>query len=65
MADYGALEKWNARQCSRKWNEIGFTHDTPQTQFNIGRTPTFSTSYTSSPIDKSPHHTFYPFVSAT
>jgi hypothetical protein len=62
MADFGAVEKWNSKQCSRKWQEIGFTHDsTPFSQFT--RTPTFGHSYTSSPIDTQ-HHAFYPFVSA-
>jgi len=62
MADFGAAEKWSSKQCSRKWQDIGFNHDASFSHF--ARTPTFSTTYTSSPIDASPH-TFFPFVSAS
>jgi len=63
MAEFGAVEKWTPAQCSRKWQEIGFGHETT-TFGQLTRTPTFSNSYTSSPIDSSPQR-FYAFVSAS
>jgi hypothetical protein len=60
MTEFGATEKWTAKQCGRKWQEISFTADqfyTPQ----LLRTPTFAQSYTSSPVD-GPTPGYFPFA---
>ncbi|KAF2496904.1 hypothetical protein BU16DRAFT_459279 [Lophium mytilinum] len=47
MADYGASERWSARQCARKWGEID-PGPTPYTTFDHP-TPSY-TNYTMSPV---------------
>ncbi|KAF2669331.1 hypothetical protein BT63DRAFT_425068 [Microthyrium microscopicum] len=62
MASFGAAEKWSAKQCERKWQDIAYGSEHIITQ-HITRTPTFSTSYTSSPVD-GPAQGYYPFGNA-
>jgi len=56
MAEYGAAEKWSARQCARKWGEID-PGPTPYTTFDHS-TPSY-TNYTMSPIEGAP---FLPYL---
>jgi len=51
MAEYGATEKWSARQCARKLSELSSTGDQYFNPMMMMRTPTFSTSHTSSPTE--------------
>jgi len=62
MADYGAADKFSSKQCTRKWQEISTPNQDP-TISQFARTPTWSTTYTASPIDA--NDGFFPFVSAS
>ncbi|OCK77371.1 hypothetical protein K432DRAFT_384748 [Lepidopterella palustris CBS 459.81] len=56
MVEYGASEKWSARQCARKWQEI----DPGPTPYTTYEHPTSSyTTYTMSPVEAPP---FLPFL---
>jgi hypothetical protein len=54
MLEYGAAEKWTARQCARKWAEID-PGPTPYTTYEHH----VYTPYAMSPVE--PHH-FMPYV---
>ncbi|KAK7186754.1 hypothetical protein PSPO01_07288 [Paraphaeosphaeria sporulosa] len=56
MLEYGAAEKWTARQCARKWAEID-PGPTPYTTYEH-HMPTYAT-YAMSPVEA--HH-FMPYV---
>ncbi|KAF2404097.1 hypothetical protein EJ06DRAFT_470475 [Trichodelitschia bisporula] len=62
MTEFGATEKWSPKQCSRKWQELSFAGDLFAQQ--MMRTPTFSTTYTASPIEGS-LPSFYPALAIT
>lgn len=58
MLEFGAAEKWTARQCARKWAEID-PGPTPYTTYDHHVPgPTYA-PYTMSPVE-APH--FMPFV---
>ncbi|KAF1954936.1 hypothetical protein CC80DRAFT_416508 [Byssothecium circinans] len=58
MLEYGAAEKWTARQCARKWAEID-PGPTPYTTYEH-HVPNYATPYaTLSPVEA--HH-FMPYV---
>ncbi|KAF1809341.1 hypothetical protein P152DRAFT_476475 [Eremomyces bilateralis CBS 781.70] len=59
MAEFGAMEKWTPKQCSRKWHSIQTGSDYP----SAIQTPAFS--YTSSPTDGQPPAVFAPFIGMT
>ncbi|OCL07392.1 hypothetical protein AOQ84DRAFT_295188 [Glonium stellatum] len=56
MLEYGAAERWSARQCARKWAEID-PGPTPYTTYDHP-TPSYTT-YTMSPVEGPP---FLPFL---
>lgn len=62
MAEYGATEKWNAKQCARKLSELSSTGEQYFNPMAMMRTPTFSTSHTSSPIEGSAAGFVSPFA---
>lgn len=49
MLEYGAAEKWTARQCARKWAEID-PGPTPYTTYDHHSTPSYA-PYTMSPVE--------------
>ncbi|KAF2119671.1 hypothetical protein BDV96DRAFT_486726 [Lophiotrema nucula] len=57
MLEYGAAEKWTARQCARKWAEID-PGSTPYTTFDHHSTPSYA-PYTMSPVEAPP---FMPYL---
>jgi hypothetical protein len=63
MSEFGANEKWTAKQCHRKWHEISFTSDHFYAS-HLMRTPTFAQSYTSSPVD-GPTPSYFPYAVTT
>jgi hypothetical protein len=63
MTEFGATEKWSPKQCYKKWNEVIIAPDFLFPS-HINRTPTFPTSYTSSPVG-GPAEGYYPFISSS
>ncbi|KAF2656313.1 hypothetical protein K491DRAFT_597271 [Lophiostoma macrostomum CBS 122681] len=57
MLEYGAAEKWTARQCARKWAEID-PGPTPYTSYDHHSTPSYA-PYTMSPVEGPP---FMPYL---
>ncbi|KAF2263030.1 hypothetical protein CC78DRAFT_581913 [Lojkania enalia] len=57
MLEYGAAEKWTARQCARKWAEID-PGPTPYTTYDHHTTPSYA-PYTMSPVEATP---FMPYL---
>ncbi|PSN64931.1 hypothetical protein BS50DRAFT_496529 [Corynespora cassiicola Philippines] len=57
MLEYGAAEKWTARQCARKWAEID-PGPTPYTTYDHHSTPSYA-PYTMSPVEAPP---FMPYL---
>lgn len=47
MIEYGASDRWTAKQCARKWQEI----DPGPHAFSTYEASTPSMSYTTSPVD--------------
>lgn len=58
MLEYGAQEKWTARQCARKWAELDGL-PTPIPQFEQQAPHTF-TPYSMSPVE--PATSFLPYM---
>ena len=50
MLEFGAAEKWTARQCARKWAEIDPGPTTSYTGFDHHSTPSYA-PYTMSPVE--------------
>ncbi|KAF2875780.1 hypothetical protein BDV95DRAFT_674876 [Massariosphaeria phaeospora] len=57
MLEFGAAEKWTARQCARKWAEID-PGPTPYTTYDHHSTPSYA-PYTMSPVEAPP---FMPYL---
>ncbi|KAF2006382.1 hypothetical protein P154DRAFT_422735 [Amniculicola lignicola CBS 123094] len=57
MLEFGAAEKWTARQCARKWAEID-PGPTPYTTYDLHSTPSYA-PYSMSPVEATP---FMPYL---
>jgi hypothetical protein len=49
MLEFGSTEKWTAKQCRQKWQDLSWLECGPSQP--ILRTPTYSTAYTASPVE--------------
>jgi len=63
MSEFGATEKWSPKQCCKKYHEVAITPDLLY-HSHLNRTPTFPTSYTSSPVG-GPAEGYYDFTITT
>jgi hypothetical protein len=59
MLEFGAQEKWTARQCARKWAEIDPAPPTPYPHFDQHLQHSFA-PYTMTPVESS--HSFMPYM---
>lgn len=56
MLDYGINERWPARHCARKWQDLETTAATMAS--TVGMTP--GLTHYSSPVEGATHFTFMP-----
>lgn len=59
MTEFGSPDRWPARSCARKWQEIEQSTMTTITAGPSGMTPAMS-QYTTSPVDAPVHFAFLP-----